>query len=133
MDELLNYITRGEWKCRLEESLYKRFFRIYRLQAMAMNDSRMEDIYNAVYVPFIIESGKNMIGVVNLFNSLPDAIILYYSKKRHDYLIQNKLKIKRYQINNISITDISINDKFLCIYRSNKILLIPKLDIINRG
>jgi len=130
MNKILDYITRGEWNCGIEESLYKRFFRIYRLQAIAMPDSRMEDIYNAVYVPFIIESGKSMIGIVNLFNSLPDAITLYYSKKRHDYLIQNKLKIKKHQIDNIDIIDILINDKFLCIYMSNKILLMPKLDII---
>lgn len=127
MDKILDYITRGEWNCGIEESLYKRFFRFYRLEALSMNDSRMEDIYNAVYVPFIIESGKNMVGLVNLFNSLSDAIVLYYSKKRHDYLERNKIKIKKYENDT---TAILINDKILCLYKSNKILLMPKLDII---
>lgn len=127
MDAILDYITRGEWKCGIEESLYKRFFKFYRLQAMSMNDSRMEDIYNAVYVPFVIEYGKSMVGIVNLFDSLPDAIVLYYSKKRHDYLKHNKLNIKKAE-NDTTI--VLINDKILCLHRHNKILLMPELNIL---
>lgn len=127
MDALLDYITRGEWKCGIEESLYKRFFKFYRLQAMLMDDYRMEDIYNAVYVPFVIESGKSMVGLVNLFNSLPDAIVLYYSKKRHDYLKLNRLTIKKSENDTIIVL---INDKILCLYRHNKILLMPELNIL---
>lgn len=121
MDELLNYISRGEWKCGLEESLYKRFFRIYRLQAMAMNDSRMEDIYNAVYVPFILDAGKNMVGIVNLFNSLPDAIILYYSKKRHDYLVKNKIQLVKHGDN---LTTVILNDYVLGCYMNKEFILV---------
>lgn len=127
MDAILDYITRGELKCGIEESLYKRFFKFYRLQAMVMDDYRMEDIYNAVYVPFVIESGKSMVGLVNLFNSLPDAIVLYYSKKRHDYLQHNKLTIQKSE-NDTTI--VLINDKILCLYRHNKILLMPELNIL---
>lgn len=127
MNKILDYITRGEWNCGIEESLYKRFFRIYRLQAIALPDKRMEDIYNAVYVPFVIESGKSMVGVVNLFNSLPDAITLYYSKKRHDYLTHNKIKIEKFQYN---ILYVLLNDKILCLYKPNKIILMPNLSII---
>lgn len=93
MNDILNFITRGEWlDCSTEEKLYKSFFRLYRLQAMSYPDYRMEEIYDAVYVPFVIERGYNVKKLFNVFSSVEDGVILYYCNKRHKFLKHSKYK-----------------------------------------
>lgn len=93
MNDILNFITRGEWlDCTTEEKLYKPLFRLYRLQAMSYPDYRMEEIYDAVYFPFVIEKGRNVKKLYNVFSSVEDGVILYYCNKRHEFLKRNKHK-----------------------------------------
>ena len=116
MNDILNYITRGEWNCGTEEKLYKSFFRLYRLKAMSYPDFRLEEIYDAVYVPFVIEKGYRVKKLYNVFNTLEDGVLLYYCNKRHEFLKQNKLNIIKKDILNF----IYINDKLVMMYNDKQ-------------
>ena len=55
-----------------EESLYRNFFKEYKMKAKRMSNDQCYDIYMGVYVPFALNGGKQMKGVKCLFNTLED-------------------------------------------------------------
>lgn len=91
LNKLLDYFTRGEWNKTIIESLESKFFKEYRLRAISMPDFYCRDIYNSVYIPFIVNKGKGMGGVKHCFNTIEDIFLIKYSIKRIEYLNKHKV------------------------------------------
>lgn len=90
-NKLLDYLTRGEWNKTIEETLESSFFRQYRLRAISMPDFYCHDIYNSMYIPFVVNKGRGMEGVKHCFNTIEDIFLIKYSVKRMKYLNKHKV------------------------------------------
>lgn len=111
LNKLLDYFTRGEWNKTIIESLESRFFRQYRLRAISMPDYYCRDIYNGMYIPFIVNKGRGVEGVKHCFDSIEDIFLIKYSVKRMEYL--NKHKVVEQKTDMITTYFLFEDEKFV--------------------